>query len=101
MPTQYYERAEGTLAYSDEGGSGELAILLPGMGDLREEYRFLTPQLTQAGYRAVAVDLRGHGESSVPWAAYDVPAVGGDLLALIQHLNTGPCVGYHSHPLLI
>ncbi len=29
----------GTLVYDDDGGSGPLIIALPGMGDLRQEYR--------------------------------------------------------------
>lgn len=36
------------------------------------------------------VDLRGHGESSVPWKTYDVPSTGSDLLSLIEHLGAGP-----------
>lgn len=64
--------------------------MLPGMGALRSEYRLLAPALSDAGYRAVTVDLRGQGGSSVPWDAYDVPAVGGDILALIDHLDAGP-----------
>jgi pimeloyl-ACP methyl ester carboxylesterase len=87
LQTQYFERREGTLAYSDYGGSGELVLMLPGMGALRSEYRFLAPKLNQAGYRAVAVDLRGHGESSVSWKTYDVPSVGHDILDLIEHLD--------------
>jgi len=87
VQTQYFKRDEGTLAYSDYGGTGELVLMLPGMGALRSEYRFLAPQISAAGYRAVTVDLRGHGESSVPWPAYDVPSVGSDILALIDHLD--------------
>ena len=90
MQTQYFQRPEGTLAYSDYGGSGELVLMLPGMGALRSEYRYLAPKLSEAGYRAVTVDLRGQGESSVPWKTYDVPSVGNDILALIEHLNAGP-----------
>jgi pimeloyl-ACP methyl ester carboxylesterase len=45
-----------------------------------------TPKIAEAGYRAVTVDQRGQGESSVPWKAYDVPSVGGDILAMIDHL---------------
>jgi pimeloyl-ACP methyl ester carboxylesterase len=90
LPTQYFTRPEGTLAYTDYGGSGQLALMLPGMGALRSEYRFLAPVLRDAGYRAVTVDLRGQGDSSVPWQTYDVPSVGDDILALIEHLNAGP-----------
>jgi len=89
VQTQYLERPDGRLAYSDYGGDGQLALMLPGMGALRSEYRFLAPELSQAGYHAVAADLRGHGESSVPWQTYDVPSVGGDILALIEHLDAG------------
>ena len=90
LPTHYFERREGTLGYTDYGGSGELVLMLPGMGSLRSEYRYLAPQLREAGYRVVTADLRGQGDSSVPWQTYDVPSVGGDILALIEHLNAGP-----------
>jgi pimeloyl-ACP methyl ester carboxylesterase len=89
MQTQYVERPGGTLAYSDYGGDGQLVLMLPGMGALRSEYRYLAPRLSEAGYRAVTVDLRGHGESSVPWETYDVPSIGGDILAMIEHLDAG------------
>jgi pimeloyl-ACP methyl ester carboxylesterase len=87
IETRFFERPEGTLAYSDYGGSGPLVLMLPGMGALRSEYRFLAPRLLAAGYRAVTVELRGLGESSVPWPAYDVPSVGGDIVALTEHLG--------------
>jgi len=90
METQFFTRPEGTLAYTDYGGDGEMVVMLPGMGALRSEYRFLAPRLHDAGYHPVAVDLRGLGESSVPWSRYDVPAVGQDIIALIEHLNAGP-----------
>jgi pimeloyl-ACP methyl ester carboxylesterase len=61
--------------------------MFPGMGALRSEYRFLAPALREAGYRAVTADLRGHGGSSVPWERYDVPSVGEDVLAMVQHLD--------------
>jgi pimeloyl-ACP methyl ester carboxylesterase len=90
MQTQYFQRLEGTLAYDDYGSSGELALMLPGIAALRSEYRFLAPELSKAGYRAVTADLRGQGESSVPWKSYEVPTVGGDILELIDHLSSGP-----------
>ncbi len=89
MDTAYFERTEGTLAYTDYAGSGPLVLMFPGLGALRSEYRFLAPALEAAGFHAVAVDLRGHGRSSVPWSAYDVPSVGSDILALIDYLKAG------------
>jgi pimeloyl-ACP methyl ester carboxylesterase len=88
MNTQYFQHQNGTLAY-DDTGSGPLVICVPGMGDLRGEYRFLIPQLVAAGYRAVSLDVRGHGESSTDWPDFSVAAIGSDILALIRHLNAG------------
>ena len=67
VQTQYFERPQGTLAYSDYGGSGELVLMLPGMGALRSEYRYLAPKLSETGYRTVTVDLRGCG---MKWFRY-------------------------------
>ena len=90
MQTQFFKVPEGTLAYSDYAGGGQPVLMLPGMGALRSEYRYLAPELTEAGFHAVSADVRGLGELSVPWGSYDIPAVGGDILDLIEHLNTGP-----------
>lgn len=92
MSTLFLQRPGGTLAYDDTGGDGHLVIMVPGLGDLRHEYRLLAPKLTAAGYRVVTLDLRGHGESSTGWSDYSVVAVGRDILALIEHLNAGPAV---------
>ena len=79
----------GRLAYSD-AGTGPLVIAVPGMGDLRSTYRFLTPKLVAAGYRVVSLDVRGHGESSVRWDDYSVGAIAADILALVATLGGGP-----------
>lgn len=89
MFTNYLTVSDGTIAYDDQG-SGPLVICIPSMGDLRQEYRFLVPQLVEAGYRVVTMDVRGHGESSVGWPDYSVAGVGADALGLIRHLNAGP-----------
>ncbi len=90
MEAQFFKRTQGTLAYSDYGGDGQLVLMLPGMGALRSEYRFLAPRLRQAGFYPVSMDLRGQGDSSVPWEVYDTPSVGDDILAMIERLDAGP-----------
>jgi pimeloyl-ACP methyl ester carboxylesterase len=82
----------GRIAYDDTGGNGPLVLAIPGMGDLRSEYRLLRPVLQQAGYRIVTMDVRGFGETSAQWNDYSAHAVGRDALALIEHLDAGPAV---------
>lgn len=84
--TEYLERPEGRIAYQTTG-SGPLVICAPGMGDLRSVYRFLAPALSEAGFRAVAMDLRGHGDSDATFSEYDDAALGTDLIALAGHLG--------------
>lgn len=89
METRYLDVPGGRLAY-DVVGDGPLVVCVPGMGDLRGEYRFLVPQLAAAGYRVATLDVRGHGETSVGWPDYSVAAVGADMLALVRALGGGP-----------
>lgn len=91
MAAQYLTVSEGKIAY-DDMGSGPLVVCMPGMGDMRDAFRFLAPKLASAGYRVVTVDPRGQGESSARWAEYSVEANGRDMLALIRHLDAGPAV---------
>ena len=92
MPeTRFLERPEGRIAYTDRG-SGQLVIMVPGLGDLKEQYRLLAPRLVAAGYRVVAMDIRGHGASSVTWSDYTCGTQGSDVLALIAALDAGPAI---------
>jgi pimeloyl-ACP methyl ester carboxylesterase len=89
--TRFFERPEGRIAYDDQG-SGPLVLLVPSLGDVRSEYRFLVPQLVTAGYRVVSMDLRGLGASSTGWSSYTNAALGSDVVALVRHLGGGPAV---------
>lgn len=84
---RYMSRDGGRLAYEVDG-AGPLVVCVPGMGDLRSVYRFLGPQLVQAGYQVAAMDLRGHGDSDTTFDSYDDVAAGGDVLALADELGS-------------
>ena len=95
MNTRYLQVQGAKIAYEDTGvgtGSGPLVVLVPGMGSMRAEYRFLAPQLASAGYRVISMDLRGEGESSTSWTDFSVSAIGSDMLALIRSLDAGPAM---------
>ena len=88
---RHLARPGGTIAFED-AGDGPPVVMLPGLGDLRQQYRFLAPDIGAAGYRAVSADLRGHGASSTGWSDYGSEAAGGDLIALIEALGADPAV---------
>jgi pimeloyl-ACP methyl ester carboxylesterase len=90
--TQFLSVDDGRIAYDDTGGNGPLILAIPGMGDLRSEYRLLRPALQRAGYRIVTMDVRGFGATSARWNDYSAHAVGRDALALLAHLDAGPAV---------
>lgn len=87
--THRLARPGGELAY-DDTGTGPLVVCVPGMGDLRSEYRHLAPQLVAAGYRVVTIDLRGHGESDSTFSDHGRTTAGDDVVALLEHLAAGP-----------
>jgi pimeloyl-ACP methyl ester carboxylesterase len=91
VTTTWLARDGGRVAYS-ETGRGPLVVCVPGIGDIREEYRFLTPELVRAGYRVAEMDLRGHGESSVGWPDVGPAAIGSDILALVRELEVEEAV---------
>ena len=83
------------LAYDDIPGSGAgTVVLVHGFATNRDEnWRRLgwLGAFERKGYRTVALDLRGHGESDKPHdpAAYARTEMVGDVLALMDHLDLG------------
>jgi pimeloyl-ACP methyl ester carboxylesterase len=90
MTTKHLSLADGTIAYDDTGGDGPLVVMLPGAGNVRDEYRYIAPVLAADGARVATADLRGHGESSANWPAYGMVETATDLIALLAHLDAGP-----------
>lgn len=92
LQTRFLPIGDNRVAYDDTGGEGTLVIAIPGMGDLRSEYRHIRPALLEAGCRVVTVDVRGFGGSSARWTDYSAHAVGRDVLALMDHLGAASAV---------
>lgn len=88
--TQFISTEGGRIAFEDTGGNGSAILAIPGMGDLRSEYRFIRPALQQAGCRVIIMDARGFGETSAQWSDFSARAVGRDAIAVLRHLCTGP-----------
>lgn len=66
-------------------------VLLHGGGQTRHSWRNTGRELGAAGWHAIAVDLRGHGESGwSPDGRYDLDRFAGDVNAITAHLGRAP-----------
>jgi pimeloyl-ACP methyl ester carboxylesterase len=70
-----------------EAGTGPLVILLHGFPEFWWSWRHQLPALAAAGRRAVAVDLRGYGDSDKPPRGYDLWTLSGDVAGLVRALG--------------
>ena len=77
-----------------EAGQGPLALCLHGFPDSPWSYRYLLPELAQAGYRAVAPFMRGYAPTEVAAdGRYDTGTLAADAVALHEALGaTGQAV---------
>jgi len=88
---QFFHRDGFDLAFIDQG-DGEPVLLIHGFGS-SHIVNWVTPgwvkTLTEAGYRAIAFDNRGHGASSKSYEPEDYRAqkMAGDAAALLDHLG--------------
>ena len=70
-----------------EAGTGPLVLLLHGFPEFWWSWRHQLPALAAAGMRAVAVDLRGYGDSDKPPRGYDLWTLSGDVAGLVRALG--------------
>jgi pimeloyl-ACP methyl ester carboxylesterase len=81
-----------------EEGSGPLVLLVHGFPELWYSWRHQLPALAEAGYRAVAIDVRGYGRSSAPAAvdAYRMRELVADTAGVVRALGerTAAIVGH-------
>jgi pimeloyl-ACP methyl ester carboxylesterase len=75
------------LHVADTGGTGPLVLLLHGFPQLWWAWRHQLPALAGQGLRAVAVDLRGYGDSDKPPRGYDLWTLAGDVAGLVRALG--------------
>ncbi|MBS1863055.1 MAG: alpha/beta hydrolase [Actinobacteria bacterium] len=80
--------ARGLRFHLAEAGEGEeLVLCLHGWPQHWYEWRFLLPRLAAAGYRAVAMDLRGFGWSDAPRDGYEKENLADDVLAVLEAIG--------------
>lgn len=81
--------ANGIDIHVAEQGEGPLVLLCHGFPELWRSWRHQLPALAEAGYHAVAPDMRGYGETDRPAdpAEYDFEHLGGDLVGVMDALG--------------
>jgi pimeloyl-ACP methyl ester carboxylesterase len=81
------------VAYIDEG-SGPLVVLLHGWPESGHMWHHQIEALTANGYRVIAPDLRGFGNSDHPAEAdaYTILHFVGDLVALLAHVGADQAI---------
>ena len=77
-----------------EAGSGPLVLLIHGFPELGISWRAQVRALADAGYHAVAPDMRGYGGTDKPAArdAYSILHLVGDMVDLVRALGDTECV---------
>jgi pimeloyl-ACP methyl ester carboxylesterase len=95
-PTRFrvrFSSARGfRMAFVDEG-SGPTLLLVHGWPETKRIWWRNVAPLARAGFRVIAPDLRGFGESDIaPDGFEDVPSHSRDLAALLDELGIATCV---------
>ena len=72
-----------------EKGEGPVVLLIHGFPELWYTWRHQILSLSSRGYRAVAPDLRGYGDTDAPddLRSYSILHIVGDLIALLDSLG--------------
>ncbi len=80
-------RANGIALHIAELGAGPLVLFLHGFPQFWWAWRQQLVDLADAGFHAVAVDLRGFGASDKPPRGYDATSLAADIAALVAALG--------------
>ena len=88
MQAHDLDTGEITLHLVSEG-AGPLVVMCHGYPGLWYSWRHQLPAIANAGYRAVALDMRGYGRSSRPLAseAYGLDHLSRDVLAVLDYFG--------------
>lgn len=86
--------ANGVTLHIAVAGEGPLVVLCHGFPGLWYSWRHQIPAITAAGYRAVAMDMRGYGRSSRPTHSsdYGYDKTSADVLAVLDYFSARSAV---------
>ncbi|KAH8946712.1 hypothetical protein BDL97_12G111700 [Sphagnum fallax] len=82
-------KTNGITIHIAEQGSGPAVVLLHGFPELWYSWRHQIPALAEAGFHAIALDMRGYGESEAPVGIENYTSfhVVGDIIGVLDALG--------------
>lgn len=81
------EVEQGVSIYVEDIGEGKPILFIHGWPITHQMYEYQFTQLPKHGYRCIAIDLRGFGNSSYPWEGYSYNRMADDIRSIIDTLQ--------------
>ncbi len=88
--TRHDARVNGVRLHYVARGEGPTVLLLHGFPETHRSWDLQLPFLAGQGFRAVAPDLPGYGQSEAPRSGYDLDTLARDVAELAKHLGPEP-----------
>ncbi|MBC5991949.1 alpha/beta fold hydrolase [Pontibacter cellulosilyticus] len=92
IETEDIQRGENVYLNYQDYGDGQPVILIHGWPLSHKMWENQVQAIVDAGFRCIAYDRRGFGDSDLPWLNYDYTSLAQDLRALIEQLDLRHCV---------
>lgn len=73
LPVQHVDVGGVDVAYVDSGGDGPVLLMVHGLSSYLSFWEHQIPHYAEQGYRVLALDLPGYGQSGRPDAPYTPP----------------------------
>jgi len=98
FPEPHFVDSNGIRMAVYEEGAGPAVIMVHGFPELAYSWRYQMPALASAGFRAIAPDMRGYGETDAPSGVeqYCMAELIGDLHGLLDALEI-ECATFIGH----
>lgn len=87
IETESIEKEKKIQLFYEDYGSGKPVILIHGWPLSHRMWEYQISSIVEAGFRCIAYDRRGFGDSDKPWESYDYDTLSKDLHDIINKLD--------------
>lgn len=87
IETTSKEKGKSLRLYYEDYGEGKPVILIHGWPLSHRMWEYQISEVVEAGFRCIAYDRRGFGDSDKPWTNYDYDSLAKDLNDIITNLG--------------